>query len=67
MSNAKEYIITETRHEIYKYTYIIEAENKEEAMDKFLNYPGTPCDDPEYIDCTSSTIEIEYETTRHGL
>jgi len=64
---TKEYIITETRHEIVKYTYVIEAESAEKALEQFEYGLVAPCDDPEHIDCTSSTIEIEYETTRHGL
>lgn len=53
----KEYIITDTRHEIMRYTYIIEAESEEEAMKEFYNGLHVP-EDSETIDCTSSEVSI---------
>lgn len=54
----KEYLITETRHEIFKYTYVVQAENEDEAMQQFEN--GKYYDeDSDYIDCVSCETSVD--------
>lgn len=54
----KQYLIADTRHEIVRYTYVVEAENEEEAEKKFER--GDYYDEQsDFIDCTSSTMEID--------